>query len=335
MKRRGDIAPLIITSVIVALVAIGGLFLRRHQREHLVPMLTHAVELDEQTLLVRDADGAWRALRLDGSLADVAPLGTRARVVAHTDGVLWLQSEEEPLAAVRTSGLTPIPAVATAARQLQAPLVPRGVTRDGELVVQSGDGLVQRIGLDGAARPAADVEILPAQPFDASRGGRGQRLGLRQAPPWPGQGSRRSPAPLRLTQLKLIDPEVVMRWASGRPLTLEDPDSYLVVSAKVLGDQGDQQLSRVGLSGQVHWSVSTADLATGPSARGDAARRVLWVGVRDGALVALVQAWWREARSDTKLAPRDERGTPSLVRLAPTTGAVTQRITIQRRDARP
>lgn len=337
VTKRGTVTPLLITLTIVAAVAIGGLLLRLHQQQNRVPMLTHAVELDARTLLVRDADEAWRVLDLEGALGDVVPLGARAQIVAQAGDVLWLQSDDEPLSAVQASQLAPIASAAAAARALGAPLIPRGATTDGDLVVRGPAGREHRVGVDGTVQPAASVQLLPVQAFDPSRGGRGQRLGVRRIPPLPAgddagfRDDARAAQPFRLTDLQLLEPHVVMRWASGQPLALRRPDGYLVVSADAVGDQGDQRLSRVSTDGRVRWSVSAAELM-GPSSRRHAAHRVLWVGGRGGELVALVQAWWTEVQSDTKIARRDEWGEPRLVRLAATTGAVVQRIEIRRSD---
>lgn len=335
-------SALLITLAIIAILAVGGFALRAHQqRRALPPLLMHAIALHDSALVVRDARGEWRKLGLDGALGDVVPLGSRARVIAYGGGVLWVAAEGVPLAAYRLPNITPVPAVESAVRghaSLGSGVDPRGRTEDGSLVVRGRDGRNYRVGLDGSIAVSTDDVLVPTAPWDESRGGRGQPLGVRgQVPPLPPDEDARSgyregqprPTELRLSSLGFVQPSIVMDWARGVPLALRGPDGYLVAHSDVASDGGNHRLSRVDVDGSVRWTVRSEELV-GPTQLAGAEHRVLWVGVQGRRLVALAQAWRTEVRSDTRLAQRDASGEARLAVVDAATGAVTQRIELRR-----
>lgn len=334
---RGKVLPLLITLAIIGLIAIGGLLLRWHQQRSRVPMLVHAVELDDGALLVRDVDEAWRLLTSEGVLGDVVPLGARARVVAHGGDVLWLAADDVPLRAVRTAGLTPIEPATRAIAGLGPRLEARGRLADGSLVVRTPDRRQLAISRDGQVSAVAEPELVPFAAWDGSRSGQGQQLGVRfvlpMPPPEGGRPYREGEAaePFRLSDLRLVDPVVVMRWSTGEPLVLRNPDSYLVLHATAAGLGADHLLSRVEAGGRMRWTVSAADLV-GPTSMNGASHRVLWVGTRGAQLFALVHAWRTEVASDIRLAQRGEWGEARLVWVDAATGAVARRIEPRRGD---
>lgn len=304
---------LVVSFALIGLLVLGLLALHYHQQRTSLPkLLVHAVARSENALLVRDVEGEWRELAFDGKVGDPLPLGRRAVILAEAPGILWVESDDVPLAAYRLPSLERIAAVEEAVRAhrvLARGVVPLGRADDGSLFARGEDLRRYRIALDGSITLLEPNFNIPRQQritprFDDMRYGRGQRLGVRELFPIPpdGQGAPTGyrdgegrPSDVRIPR-EFVTPFVVWDYARSVPLVLRNPDSWLVAHSELSGERGNPRLSRLAADGSVRWTLRIED-AIGPTEIPGAEHGLLWVGVRGPEVVLLAQAW-RTIRSE-------------------------------------